>query len=123
MRGFSAADGTIQLPAWLARALHVDQRGAKVFVEALPADTLPAADFCRLRATDPRFLALPNARAVLETALSTRFRTLTKVRTMKTKGGVKIYSFNYSINTHNIPLCHRTRSFRSDIWVPRTSYM
>lgn len=79
VRGFAAAEGTIQLPVWLARSLQVDQPGAKVYVEAMPHTALPSAESCCLRATDPRFLALSNARAVLETALSTRFRTLTLV--------------------------------------------
>lgn len=77
--GFEAEEGHIRLPGWLQQALDIPV-GGRVLVERLVDDALPDAERCRLRATDPRFMALPNARAVLETALSTHFRTLTQVR-------------------------------------------
>lgn len=76
--GFEAEEGHIRLPGWLQKALDIPA-GGRVLVERLAEDALPDAETCRLRATDPRFMALPNARAVLETALSTHFRTLTQV--------------------------------------------
>lgn len=85
--GFGAEEGCVQIPGWLQQALAVAP-GGRVLVERLADDALPDAESCRLRATDPRFMSLPNARAVLETALSTYFRTLTAVSCLGRGGGL-----------------------------------
>eukprot|EP00045_Choanoeca_perplexa_P010041 m.100457 g.100457 ORF g.100457 m.100457 type:complete len:681 (+) comp15126_c0_seq1:19-2061(+) len=74
---FSAPDNTIILPAWMMAAIGA-KPGSKIRIDLVDADSLPKADFCRIRAVDGSFLKLPNARAILESEFSAKYRTLTQ---------------------------------------------
>ena len=75
---FSAPENTVVLPGWMMAAIGV-KPGSKIRVCLVEDDSLPKADFCRLRAVDGEFLKLPNPRAILESEFSAKYRTLTQV--------------------------------------------
>ena len=71
-----APENTIVLPG--DDAIGV-KPGSKIRVCLVEDDSLPKADFCRLRAMDGELLKLPNPRAILESEFSAKYRTLTQV--------------------------------------------
>ena len=75
---FSAPENTVVLPGWMMAAIGV-KPGSKIRVCLVEDDSLPKADFCRLRAMDGELLKLPNPRAILESEFSAKYRTLTQV--------------------------------------------
>eukprot|EP00038_Savillea_parva_P014851 m.12259 g.12259 ORF g.12259 m.12259 type:complete len:759 (-) comp2925_c0_seq1:98-2374(-) len=77
---FSAEAGTVVLPEWMVKHLGLSSH-ARALVEVLEGP-LPKAEFCSMRPKSPEFFQFKDFRAVLESALGTRYTTLTQGTTI-----------------------------------------